>query len=315
MVNVHETRGMKDHMDEVHAGLRPLLFSIAYRMLGSVVEAEDVVQEAFLRWHRAIVRGAEVESPKAYLAAAATHLAIDHLRRARTRRESYVGPWLPEPLVAEEGAEPAQHVEMADSLSLAFLVLLESLKPVERAVFLLREVFEYGYDEIAGILGRSEVHCRQIFVRARRRIGDGRPRFEASPAEREELARRFFAACEQGDMQGLLDFLTVDVVFVGDGGGKAQAFPQPLHGPDRVARVLLGLFTRARHLGAGIRLVVVNGQPGALGLDADGRLINVLALDVVDGRIRAVRSVVNPDKLGHLGPLSDLARLPPGRPG
>jgi RNA polymerase sigma-70 factor (ECF subfamily) len=296
---------------DVYAALRPLLFSISYRMLGSVAEAEDVMQEAFLRWHRAIATGTEVDSPKSYRAATVTRLSIDHLRRARARRESYVGPWLPEPVLTEEEADVAEHAEMADSLSMAFLVLLESLKPVERAVFLLREVFEYGYDEIAEIVGKSEANCRQIFARSRRRIEAGTPRFDASTEDRDELARRFFAACQEGDMQGLLDLLTDDVAFVGDGGGKAQALPEPLYGRDRVGRFLLGLFARARHLGARIRLVEVNGQPGALGLDADGRLINVLALDVVDGRVQAVRSVVNPDKLAHLGPLSGVARRPP----
>ncbi len=193
-----------DDAGEIHAELRPLLFSIAYRMLGSVAEAEDVVQEAYLRWHRALTAGTEVQSPKAYLAAVTTRLAIDQLRARKSRREAYLGPWLPEPLVAETEADVAQHAEMAESLSMAFLVLLESLSPVERAVFLLREVFEYGYDEIAQIVDKSEANCRQIFARARRHIEASRPRFEPSAGERNELARRFFAACEQGDMDGLL---------------------------------------------------------------------------------------------------------------
>jgi RNA polymerase sigma-70 factor (ECF subfamily) len=307
--------GMEEHQarirsaGEVHAELRPLLFSIAYRMLGSVAEAEDVVQEAFLRWHRALEGGTEVESPKAYLAAVTTRLAIDHLRAARSRRESYAGPWLPEPLVTETEADVAQHAEMADSLSMAFLILLENLSPVERAVFLLREVFEYGYGEIGQIVGKSEANSRQIFARARRRIEIGTPRFEASTPERDELVRRFFAACEQGDMEGLVDLLTADAVFTGDGGGKAQAFKEPIHGRERVARLLLGLFARGARLGARVRLAELNGQPGAIGLDAGGRVINVFVLDVSEGRVQAVRSVVNPDKLGHLGPVSDVARL------
>jgi RNA polymerase sigma-70 factor (ECF subfamily) len=296
---------------EIHAELRPLLFSIAYRMLGSVAEAEDVVQEAFLRWHRALAGGTEVQSPKAYLAAVTTRLAIDHLRASRNRRELYVGPWLPEPLVAETEADVAQHAEMADSLSMAFLVLLESLSPVERAVFLLREVFEYGYDEIAQIVDKSEANCRQIFTRARRRVGASTPRFEPSKRERDELARRFFAACQEGDMAGLVDLLTADAAFIGDGGGKAQAFPQPILGAERVGRLMLGLFARAARLGASIRAVEVNGQPGAVGIDAEGKVVNVLVLDVAaSGRVQAVRSVVNPDKLSHLGPVSDLARIP-----
>ena len=312
MENHQEHQTPMDEAGEVHAELRPLLFSIAYRMLGSIAEAEDVVQEAFLRWHRAVTGGAEVESPKAYLATVTTRLAIDHLRASRARRESYVGPWLPEPLVADQEADVAQHAEMADSLSMAFLVLLESLSPVERAVFLLREVFEYGYDEIAQIVGKSEANCRQIFARARRRIGTGTPRFEASRRERDELAQRFFAACERGDMDGLLDLLAADAVFVGDGGGKAQGLSEPLYGRERVGRLMIGLFARAAHLGARVRLVEVNGQPGAIGLDAEGRVINVLVLDIGDGRVHGVRSVVNPDKLGHLGPVSDVARLPRG---
>jgi RNA polymerase sigma-70 factor (ECF subfamily) len=304
----HQTQ--MDDTGEIYQELRPLLFSIAYRMLGSVAEAEDVVQDAFLRWHRARASGTEVSSPKAYLATVTTRLAIDHLRASRARRESYVGPWLPEPLVGESEVDVAQHAEMADSLSMAFLVLLESLSPLERAVFLLREVFEYGYDEIAQIVEKSEANCRQILARARRHIEASTPRFEPSRSERDELARRFFAACEQGDMDGLVDLLTADAVFVGDGGGKGQGLREPVSGGDRVARLLLGLFARGAHLGARVRPIQVNGQPGAIGLDAKGQVINVFALDIVGGRVQAIRSVVNPDKLGHLGPVSDLGRLP-----
>jgi RNA polymerase sigma-70 factor, ECF subfamily len=299
-----------DDAGEIHAELRPLLFSIAYRMLGSVAEAEDVVQEAYLRWHRALLAGTEVESPKAYLAAVTTRLAIDQLRARKTRREAYVGPWLPEPLVGETEADVEQHAEMAESLSMAFLVLLESLSPVERAVFLLREVFEYGYDEVAEIVDKSETNCRQIFARARRHIEASKPRFEPSTSERDELARRFFAACERGDMDGLLELLADDAAFVGDGGGKAQAVREPLSGRERIARFMVGLFTRGAQLGATIRPVHVNGQPGWISLDAEGQVINVFTVDVADGRIQAIRSVVNPDKLGHLGPVSDVARLP-----
>ena len=303
-----------DEAGEIHAELRPLLFSIAYRMLGSVAEAEDVVQEAFLRWHRALQGGTQVESPKAYLAAVTTRLAIDHLRAWRARRESYVGPWLPEPLVAETEADVAQHAEMADSLSMAFLILLESLSPVERAVFLLREVFEYGYDEIAKIVDKSEANCRQIFTRARHRIETSTPRFEPSKRERDELASRFFAACQQGDMDGLVDLLTADAAFIGDGGGKGQALSEPIYGRERVGRFMLGLFARGARLGARVRPVEVNGQSGVIALDAEGQVINVFVLDIADGRVQAVRSVVNPDKLGHLGPVSDVARLPRDNP-
>jgi len=298
-------------MDEgdAYAELRPLLFSIAYRMVGSVSEAEDLVQEAFLRLHRALEGGAEVDSARAYLSAVITRLAIDHLRSARVRRERYVGAWLPEPLVTGQEPDPAGHAETADSLSLAFLVLLERLSPVQRAVFLLREVFGYGYAEIAGLLGRTEESCRQVAVRARRHVEAGRPRFEASRRQRDELARRFFAAVEQGDTEGLVGLLAADAVLYGDGGGKAPALAAPLHGAERVARFLLGLTRRGRAAGIGTRPAEINGQPGLLTTDPDGRLLGVLALDIADGRVQTVRSIVNPDKLRHLGPVGDLSAL------
>src|SRR5215204_705634 len=235
-------------MDEsaTYQELRPLLFSIAYQMVGRVSEAEDLVQEAFLRFHRALAGGTEVASPKAYLSAVTTRLAIDHLRSARTRREQYVGDWLPEPLVTGEAADPAAHAETADSLSLAFLVLLERLSPVQRAVFLLHEVFGYPYAEIAGLVGRSEDTCRQVAARARRHVEAGRPRFEASRRQREELARRFFAAIDQGDTEGLVGMLATDAVLHGDGGGKAPALAAPVHGAERIARFLTGLARRGR---------------------------------------------------------------------
>ncbi|MGH2679536.1 MAG: RNA polymerase sigma-70 factor [Actinomycetota bacterium] len=285
------------------------MFSIAYRMLGSVGEAEDVVQDAFLRWRRAAEAGAEVESAKSYLAATVTRLAIDYLRRAKTRRETYVGPWLPEPLVSGTEEDVAEQAEMADSLSMAFLVLLEELKPVERAVFLLREVFEYDHAEIAEIVGKSEPNTRQLFVRARRRIEAGTPRFEASAEEGDELARRFFAACTDVDMDGLLELLDTDAVAVGDGGGNAYASKVPIHGARRVATFFVRLFEQGRRMGARLEFARVNGQPGALAYDAGDRLLTVFALDVVDGRVQAIRSVVNDDKLRHLGPIS-----PHGRP-
>jgi RNA polymerase sigma-70 factor (ECF subfamily) len=296
-------------MDErdAYAELRPLLFSIAYRMVGSVSEAEDIVQETFLRAHRA---GAEqVESPKAYLSAITTRLAIDHLRSARVRRETYVGPWLPEPLVTDDsdalGADPARHAETADSLSLAFLVLLERLSPVERAVFLLREVFGYGYDEIAGVVAKREDNVRQIAARARHHVEDGRPRFEASRRHREELARRFLAAVEEGDTDGLVGMLATDVTMYGDGGGKAPALGQPVAGAVRVARFLVGLGRQARRADLRLLPAEVNGQPGAIAYDQAGGLISVLSLDIADGLMQTVHSIVNPDKLRHLGPISD----------
>jgi RNA polymerase sigma-70 factor (TIGR02957 family) len=297
-------------MPETFEELRPSAFAIAYRMLGSVSEAEDVVQEAFLRLHRAQGEGQRIESPRAYLSTVVTRLAIDQLRSARARRETYVGEWLPEPLVTSADDDPARQAEMADSLSLAFLVLLESLSPEQRAVFLLREVFDYPYDRIAEIVGKSEENVRQLAARSRRHVEEGRSRFEASREQRDELARRFLAAARDGDLEALEALLAHDVVLHGDGGGKAPAIARPLHGRARVARTLLAwMKATVRFGGATLRPVEVNGQPGAMSFDPAGRLLNVLALDIADGQIQAVRSIVNPDKLGHLGPLADLAEL------
>ena len=298
-------------MDEgdAYQELRPLLFSIAYRMVGSASEAEDLVQEAYLRFHRAVSGGAEMASPKAWLSAVTTRLAIDHLRSARARRERYVGDWLPEPLVTGEADDPASHAETVDTLSLAFLVLLERLSPVQRAVFVLHEVFGYGYAEIAELVGRSEGNCRQIAARARRHVEAGRPRFEASRVQREELARRFFAAVDQGDTQGLVGLLAADAVLHGDGGGKAPALTAPVHGAERIARLLVGLVRRGRAVGMSARPAEINGHPGLLTLGPDGRLLGVFALDIADGRVQTVRSMVNPDKLRHLGPVGDLSAL------
>lgn len=294
---------------EEPAALRPLLFSIAYRMVGSVSEAEDLVQEAYLRFHRASVEGEQVESPKAYLSTIVTRLAIDHLRSARVRRETYVGPWLPEPIVTDDAPDPAERAEIADSLSLAFLVLLETLTPVERAVFLLRDVFGFGYDEVARVVDRTEANCRQIALRARKHVEARRPRFEASREAREELAARFLDAVGDGDMVRLIELLAEDAVMVGDGGGKAPAVRQPIVGRERVARFLVGLARLAERLGIRLRPSEINGQPGAIVEDANGRIVNILAFDIADGRVRAVHAVVNPDKLGHLGPLVDLELL------
>ena len=301
---------------EAYQALRPLLFSIAYRMVGSVSEAEDLVQEAFLRLRRAVAGGVEVEDPTAYLTAVTTRLAIDHLRSARVRRERYVGAWLPEPLVTGPAAlgpavapDPAGHAETADTLSLAFLHLLERLSPVQRAVFLLHDVFSYGYPEVAGLVGRSEDNCRQIAARARRHVEAGRPRFEASRRQRDELARRILAAVERGDTEGLVGILASDAVLYGDGGGKAPALAAPVHGGERIARFLVGLARRGADAGIRLRPAEINGQPGQLAYGPDGRLLSVLALDVAGGRVQALRSIVNPDKLRHLGPLGDLSAL------
>jgi RNA polymerase sigma-70 factor, ECF subfamily len=295
---------------DIYDELRPLMFSIAYRMLGSAAEAEDIVQEAFLRFHRASEEpGEDIESPRAWLSAVTTRLSIDHLRSARVRRESYVGTWMPEPLLTDSAPDAAQHAETADSLSLAFLVVLESLSPVERAVFLLREVFGYGYDEIAEVIGKSEDNARQLAVRARRHLDDRKPRFEADRRRRDELAERFFAAAEEGDTDGLLQMLSADAVLYGDGGGKAPAIPKPIHGREQVSRVLTGLLKQVVTFGLTMERVEVNGQPGAAVRDAEGRLLNVVAIDIADGQVQAIRSIVNPEKLGHLGPLVDIPAM------
>jgi RNA polymerase sigma-70 factor (TIGR02957 family) len=290
--------------------LRPAAFAIAYRMLGSVSEAEDVVQEALLRLYRALDAGERIESPRAYVATIATRLAIDALRSARARRETYVGEWLPEPLVTDPADDPAHQAEMADSLSLAFLVLLESLSPEQRAVLLLHDVFDYDYAEVARIVGKSEPNVRQLVVRARRHVEERRPRFETSAEQREELARRFFAAAAEGDLAGLETLLAHDVELTGDGGGKVPALARVLRGRDRVARTLRNWWRQgARMPGASMRRVEVNGQPGALLLDGEERIVSVMALEIARGRIQAVRSIVNPEKLAHLGAVADMRAM------
>jgi RNA polymerase sigma-70 factor, ECF subfamily len=295
---------------EVHDELRPLLFSIAYRMVGSVTDAEDIVQDAYLRYHRATQQsGAQVDSPKAYLSTITTRLALDHLQSARVRREQYVGPWLPEPLLTDPDADAAERVEIADSLSVAFLVVLESLTPVERAVFLLHDVFDFSYAEVAAIVDKTEANCRQLAARARRRVADGRPRFTSSPRERAEITERFLAACRDGDLDSFVELLADDVVFYGDGGGRGHGLPNPVHGRDRVSRVLAGFRQRYGPDTFTLMPAEVNGQPGARCVDPSGRLINILAVDVEDGVVRRVWSVINHDKLRHLEPLADLDAL------
>jgi RNA polymerase sigma-70 factor (TIGR02957 family) len=290
--------------------LRPVAFAIAYRMLGSVAEAEDVVQEALLRLHRALQNGQRIDSPRAFLATVTTRLAIDSLRSARVRRERYVGDWLPEPIVTDGADDPARRTEMADSLSLALLVLLESLSPEQRAVLLLRDVFDYGYDEIAAIVGKSEPAVRQLAVRARASVEQRRPRFQTSREQRDELARRFFAAVQEGDVAGLEALLAHDVVLTGDGGGKVPALARALHGRSRVARALVNWIKwGSRVPGASLRPVEVNGGPGAFLLDGEERLVAVWALEVSGGQITGVSSIINPDKLGHLGPVADVRAL------
>jgi RNA polymerase sigma-70 factor, ECF subfamily len=272
--------------------LRPLMFSLAYRMVGSAAEAEDLVQEAFLRLHRS---DEEVAAPKAFLTTVVTRLAIDHLRSARVRREAYVGPWLPEPLVTEPGA--AERVEDDETLSLAFLALLERLTPVERAVYVLHELFGYAHDEVAEVVGKSSANCRQILARARRHVDAGRPRFEPSRERRQALLDRFLAAVRVGDVDGLVGMLAADAVHYADGGGKARATLLPIYGPEKIARLWASLGTTQGPYE--LHPVDVNGQPGVVGTGPDGTVLTVLTVDVADDRIQAVRAVVNPDKLAR----------------
>jgi RNA polymerase sigma-70 factor (ECF subfamily) len=291
--------------------LRPVAFAIAYRMLGSVSEAEDVVQEALLRVHQAIDAGEQIASPRAFVATVTTRLAINELRSARVRRERYVGEWLPEPIITDGHDDPARHAETADSLSLAMLVLLESLSPEQRAVLLLHDVFSYGYPEITAIVGKSEDNVRQLATRARRHVKQRRPRFHTTREQRDELARRFFAATERGDLAGLEALLAHDVKLTGDGGGKVPTLPRTLRGRTRVARTLINGIRQAtaRLPGVSLRPVEVNGGPGALILDPQQRLIGVWALDIAEGQITSINSIVNPDKLTHLGPVADIGSL------
>ncbi|HEX7927089.1 MAG TPA: RNA polymerase sigma-70 factor [bacterium] len=284
--------------------LRPLLFAIAYRILGSVSEAEDAVQESWLRLEASPT---QPTSTKAFLSATVTRISIDVLRSARARREEYVGPWFPEPLVTDPYEDPERSVELADSMSMAALLLLERLSPLERAVFVLREVFGFGFPEVALAVGRSEAACRQLAVRARRHMDAGQPRFEADRREREELAERFFDAIREGDVDGLRELLAADVQLVGDSGGKAPQWAGglPIVGVENVARMLAAFALPFVRIGGVLEPHAVNGQPGAIFRDRDGKVINTLALDILDGRIQTIRAVINPDKLGPVGPVAD----------
>jgi RNA polymerase sigma-70 factor (ECF subfamily) len=282
--------------------LRPLLFSIAYRILGSVSEAEDAVQETWLRYEAAPT---PPTSTKAFLSAVVTRISIDVVRSARVRREEYVGQWLPEPLLTDPYQDPARSAELADSVSMAALLLLERLSPLERAVFVLREVFGFGFPEVAAAVGRSEAACRQLAVRARRHMDEGRPRFEADRRVRDELAARFFDALREGDVEGLRELLAADVQMIGDGGGRAPLWGRGIFGLHNVTRVLASTFPLFARIGGTVEPREVNGQPGAIFRDRDGKVLNTWTLDVLDGRIQAIRAVLNPDKLGHLGPVAD----------
>jgi len=281
---------------EVFSAYRPLLFSIAYRMLGSAMDAEDIVQEAFLRWRQR--DPAAVVSPKSYLTTVVTHLSIDYLRSARVRREEYVGQWLPEPLVADERAVDADPVALAESLSMAFLMLLERLTPIERAVFLLHEIFAYPFDEIAPMVGKGSTNCRQIALRARRHLGAERPRFVSHREEQERLTEQFMQACASGDLHALLALLADDVTVYSDGGGKTLAARRPISGADRVGRFFIGILAKAPPAFT-LRVATINGQPALLG-ELAGRPLGVYALEVAGEQIRAIRVVLNPDKLRGL---------------
>jgi RNA polymerase sigma-70 factor (TIGR02957 family) len=302
-------RGMTDR-ERLLDALRPVAFAIAYRMLGSVSEAEDVVQEALLRVHQALQAGEQLASPRAFVATVTTRLAITELRCARARRERYVGEWLPEPIITDSSNDPAQQAEMADSLSLAMLVLLESLTPEQRAVLLLHDVFDYSHAQIAEMIGKREDNVRKLATRARRHVEQRRPRFQTTREQRDELAQRFFAAAEEGDLGGLEALLAHDVQLTGDGGGKVPALARSLRGRSRVASTLINWLRLGTRLpGVSLRPVEVNGGPGALVLDPQQLLIGVLALDIAEGQITSVSSIANPDKLAHLGPVGDFGSL------
>ena len=295
---------------ETFESLRPLLFAIAYRMLASVSDAEDVLQEAYLRYQRAVDVGVAIASLKAYLSTIVTRLALDHAKSAQQRREEYVGMWLPTPLLTDVASyDPAERAELADSVSMAFLLVLERLNPVERAVFLLHDVFGYGHDEIADIVDVSATNSRQIATRARQRVQAERPRFESSPEERDRLAQQFFAAVTEGDVDGLVRLLADDVVVYGDGGGKVPQWKGPIAGADRVSRLFAGMGSQFAEVGVGLDLQRINGQPGAIVRDRNGAVASVWVLEIEDGAVQTIRSIVNPDKLRHLGPVADVVAL------
>jgi RNA polymerase sigma-70 factor (ECF subfamily) len=279
-----------------------MLFAIAYRILGSVSEAEDAVQETWVRFQTS---GTEPRSVKSYLSAVVTRIAIDVLRSARVRRERYVGNWFPEPLVEDPYQDPERAAELADSVSMASLLLLERLSPLERAVFVLRDVFAFDFREIAAAVGRSEEACRQLAVRARRHMEAGRPRFEADRREREELASRFFDAIRGGDVDGLRELLAADVELVADSGGKAPRWGRGAFGAENVARVLTAFWPWLAEVDVTFEPRELNGQPGAIFRDRQGRVLNTWTVDVLDGRIQSIRTVLNPDKLAHVGPVAD----------
>ncbi|HUD66928.1 MAG TPA: RNA polymerase sigma-70 factor [Candidatus Sulfotelmatobacter sp.] len=282
---------------------RPLLFALAYRMVGSATDAEDLLQETFIRWQQ--TSQTAIESPRAFLVTILTRKCINHIQSARVKREKYFGQWLPEPLVTGPRHNPFVSFAISESLSLAFLLLLERLTPVERAVLLLREAFDYEYSEIASILDQSESSCRQILRRARQHIKQDRARFDASREQQQELLRKFSEASSQGDLQGLLALLSRDAVFYSDGGGKAPALPKPIHGAEHVARGILEGIRRLVPKNLVRRFVEINGQPGIVTFLED-RPFSVFTLDVADGLVSRIYVITNPEKLKRLPPLSSL---------
>lgn len=287
-------------MLEIFQTQRPRLFGIAYRMTGSAGEAEDILQEAWLRFQS--VDPTEVRAPEALLTTIVTRLGLDHLKSAQARREVYPGLWLPEPVSTEQNLaeDPLDNMLKLESISLAFLHLLESLSPEERAVFLLREVFDYEYREIANFINKSETACRQLFSRAKKHVAEHRPRFPTSPAEHERVLNTFIAAAESGDLDQLMAVMAEDVVCYADGGGKATATTRPLHGRESVAKFVKGVQRTGLKPGDTFEMPLINGRPGLIVRDAQGAITTALTLDIVDGVIRALYFVRNPDKLQHL---------------
>lgn len=280
---------------EIFDATRPLLFSIAYRMTGSVTDAEDLVQDAFVRWLES--PDTEVRVPRAFLATIVTRLAINHLQSARSRRETYVGPWLPEPLVTEHAPDASEPVELAESLSIAFLLMLERLSAVERAVLLLHDVFDFDYAEIATILEKSEANCRQLLTRAKKHLGESRARFDVDPAQADRLLTGFTNAVRAGDVDGLLGMLAEDITLWADGGGKVPgAALQPVHGAETVARFVVQRARGGASRGGTVRLTQINGQPGFI-VSVAGTPLAAMALGIRDGRIHDIYAIANPDKL------------------
>jgi RNA polymerase sigma-70 factor (ECF subfamily) len=278
---------------------RKLLFAIAYRMLGSVADAEDMLQDTYVRWQQAL--DGEIRSPRAFLVTIVSRLCLNHLDSARVRREEYFGEWLPEPLLTEGNNDPSAlaEVEVDDSLSFAFLVLLERLTPMERAVFLLREVFEYEYEEIADILGQSAVNCRQLLRRSRQHVAENRPRFDPAPQQRERLMKEFLQATAGGNLERLMELLTNDVILHSDGGGKGPALPVLIQGARKVARALIGASRKFVPANILTRLASINGELATISYH-NGEPFSVITLEVADVLICGVYIVSNPEKLAHL---------------